>query len=272
MKKDVLIGTAIGDIVGSRFEINNCKTGKDFELFNRYCRFTDDTVMTFAIAKTLTICKEDFSYLKEVAINNMVEIGRKYPNCGYGGSFYFWIKSNNHKPYGSYGNGAAMRISPVAVIINNTDQIKEASACITNVSHNHKDSIKGAEAVCMAIHMALNNRTKDEMISYIENNYFKLHEINENLKSIKELHINCIETVKQSLIAFAESSDFEDAIRNAIAIGGDSDTIAAITGGISAAYYGIPDDIYNQALTYLDSFLLNIHNDFYRQLKNTNNC
>ena len=270
MKKDVLIGTAIGDIVGSRFEINNCKTGKDFELFNQYCRFTDDTVMTFAVAKSLMDCKNEFNSLKDIVINNMVEIGRKYIRCGFGGSFYYWIKNDEHEPYGSFGNGAAMRISPVAVFTSDIDQIKEVSTCITNVSHNHEDSIKGSEAVCIAIHMALNNKTKDEIISYIENNYFKLHVINKNLKSLKEIHINCIETVKQSLIAFDESKDFEDAIRNAIALGGDSDTIAAITGGIAAAYYGIPDDIYNKALTYLDSFLINIHDDFYKKIQNTN--
>lgn len=265
-KKDVLLGTAIGDIAGSRFEINNCKKGKDFVLLHdNYCRFTDDTVMTFAVAKALMSCKKDLSDLKEITITCMTEVGRKYLNCGFGPSFYNWIKGDEHKPYGSYGNGAAMRISPVSVVINNIDEIKEASACITNVSHNHEDSIKGAEAVCIAIHMALDNKNKNEIIKYIEDNYFKIDEVNSNLKSLKEIHINCVETVKQALIAFRESIDFEDAIRNAIALGGDSDTIGAITGSIAAAYYGIPDDLCTKVEKFLDDYLLNIHNEFMKK-------
>ena len=265
-RKDVLLGTAIGDIAGSRFEINNCKTGKDFILLHdNYCRFTDDTVMTFAVAKALMSCKKDLSDLKEITITCMTEVGRKYLNCGFGPSFYNWIKGDEHKPYGSYGNGAAMRISPVSVVINNIDEIKEASACITNVSHNHEDSIKGAEAVCIAIHMALDNKNKNEIIKYIEDNYFKIDEVNSNLKSLKEIHINCVETVKQAFIAFRESIDFEDAIRNAIALGGDSDTIGAITGSIAAAYYGIPDYLCIKVEKFLDDYLLNIHNEFMKK-------
>ena len=268
MKRDVIIGTAIGDIAGSRFEINNCKTGKDFILLhNDYCRFTDDTVMTFAVAKALTICEGSIDKLKDVIVDTVVEVGRRYLDCGFGPSFYYWLKNDEHKPYGSFGNGAAMRISPVAVIFKDEDKIKQASACITNISHNHEDSIKGAEAVCMAIHMALNDKTIDDIKSYIDNNYFRIDEVNKELKSSRERHINCVETVKRSLEAFYKSTGFEDAIRNAIAIGGDSDTIAAITGGIAAAYYGIPENIYNDAIKFLDEYLLNIHSDFCSVIK-----
>lgn len=266
MKKDVILGTAIGDIVGSRFEINNCKTGKDFELFhNQFCRFTDDTVMTFAVAKALMICNNNLDNLKQIVIDTMVEIGRKYINCGFGPSFYYWLKNDKHEPYNSYGNGSAMRISPVAVVFKDINQIKKASSIITNVSHNHIDSIIGSEAVCIAINMAINNTNKKEIKQYIEYNYFKLDEINQKLKSQKEININCVETVKKSLKAFFDSNDFEDAIRNAIALGGDSDTIAAITGGIASAYYGIPEDIYQKALKFLDTYLINIHNEFIKK-------
>lgn len=268
MKKDVLLGTAIGDIAGSRFEINNCKTGKNFVLLHDdYCKFTDDTVMTFAVAKALISCKSDLSNLKDIVINSMVEVGGKYINCGFGPSFRSWIKNEEHRPYGSYGNGASMRISPVAVAIKNIDKIKSASACITNVSHNHEDSIKGAEAVCIAIHMALNENTKEEIIKYIEEKYFKIHEVNNNLKSLKEIHINCVETVKQAMIAFEESINFEDAIRCAIALGGDSDTIGSIAGGIAAAYYGIPEDLCEHASLFLDDYLMKIHDNFYTCFK-----
>ena len=269
MIKDILIGTAIGDIAGSRFEINNCKTGKDFILLHdKYCRFTDDTTMTFAVADSLIKSNRDLNSLEQNVIDSMVKVGRNHITCGFGFSFQVWLKSDEHIPYGSYGNGAAMRISPVAVVFKNLEDIKKSSACITNVSHNHKDSILGAEAVCVAIYMSLNNKTKDEIIKYIEDNYFKIDVINPNLKTLKEIHINCVETVKQSLIAFRDSKDFEDAIRNAIALGGDSDTIGAITGSIASAYYGIPKEIYEHALKFLLDDLMIIHEEFQKYINN----
>lgn len=266
--KDVLIGTAIGDIAGSRFELNNCKTGKDFILLHdQYCRYTDDTVMIFAVAKALIKCNSDLTTLEKEAMDSMVEVGRNHINCGFGPSFYYWLKNEEHKPYGSYGNGAAMRISPVVVAFKDLSDIKKASAYITNLSHNHEDSIMGAEAVCVSIYMAINNCSKDEIINYIKNNYFKLNEINNKLKKQKDININCVETVKKSLIAFKNSINFEDAIRNAIALGGDSDTIGAITGSIASLYYGIPEEIYNKALNFLSDDLKNIHKEFEKYIK-----
>lgn len=262
LKKDVLLGTIIGDIVGSRFELINNKYGKEFELLNKYCRYTDDSVMTLAVAKAFLETKNDYSDLEEQAITAMTEIGRKYPNCGYGPSFYRWIMSEEHKPYNSFGNGSAMRISAVSIVSKNIDEIKKLSAIITNVSHNHPDSINGSEAVAIAIHMALKGKNKNEIRKYIETNYFKIDDLRINTMKPQYFHINCIETVKQSLKAFLESCDFEDAIRNAIALGGDSDTIGAITGSIASAYYGIPETIVNKTLEYLDEYLIKIHDDF----------
>jgi type I restriction enzyme M protein len=227
--------------------------------------------MTLSVAKAFLESKEDYSNLKEQVIKSMTEVGRKYPNCGYGPSFYRWIMSEEHKPYGSFGNGAAMRISAVGVVAKDVNEIKRLSSIVTNVSHNHPDSISGAEATAVTIFMALNEKNKNEIKEYIEKNYFKIEDLKIDIMKPQYFHINCIETVKQALSAFLESTDYEDAIRNAIALGGDSDTIAAITGGMAAAYYGIPDEIYNKALTYLDSFLINIHDDFYKKIKNTNN-
>lgn len=265
--KDVLIGTAIGDIVGSRFEIVNCKTGKVFDFFHPYCRFTDDTVMAFAVANALTISKDDLSDLKENTINSMVEIGLKYPDCGYGGKFAYWLISKEHKPYESFGNGSAMRISPVGVLDKEVDELKSISDIVTNVSHNHIDSTTAAQAVVVAIHMALNKKSKDEIKEYINNNYFDVYDLKKDEMKIQYFHINAIETVKQSLSSFFESNSFEDSIRNAISLGGDSDTIAAITGGIAAAYYGIPKDIYDKAFNYLDDYLINIHDEFIKKYK-----
>lgn len=261
LKKDVLIGTIIGDIAGSRFEIANSK-GKDFEIFNSKCRFTDDSVMTLAVANAFVETKGDYSDFKMQVIRSMTELGKKYSNCGFGASFYKWIMSEEHQPYGSYGNGSAMRISSVGIVSKTADEVKKLSSIVTNISHNHPDSVNGAEAVAMSIYMALNGESKDSIAQYVENNYFKIYELRNDTMKPQEFHINCVETVKQSLQAFLESKDYEDAIRNAIAIGGDSDTIGAITGSIASAYYGVPEYMYNKALAYLDEYLINIIRNF----------
>ena len=263
-RKDVIFGTIIGDVSGSRFEILNTKN-RDFEFFHKNCHFTDDSVMTLAVAKAFLDLNDDYSDFEKKIIETMTELGRKYPNCGYGPSFRHWIMSDEHKPYGSFGNGAAMRISAVGVVAKNISEIKKLSAIVTNVSHNHSDSIIGSEATAVAIHLALNGKSKEEIKEYIESNYFMIYDLRKDTMKLHEFHINCVETVKQSIGAFIDSDDFEDAIRNAIALGGDSDTIAAITGGIAAAYYGIPDDIYNKVLEYLDDYLIGIHDNFYKK-------
>lgn len=262
MIKDVLLGTIIGDIAGSRFELVNNKYGKEFEFIHKFCRYTDDSVMTLAVAKAFLEAKEDYSNFEEQVIKSMTEVGRKYPSCGYGPSFYRWIMSEDHKPYGSFGNGSAMRISAVGVVSKSIEEIKKLSAIVTNVSHNHPDSINGSEATAVAIHMALNGKSKDEIKKYIEDNYFKIDDLKIDTMKPQYFHINCVETVKQSIGAFLESTDYEDAIRNAIALGGDSDTIGAITGGIASAFYGIPEDISKKVLEYLDGYLIKIHDDF----------
>lgn len=265
LNKDVILGAIIGDIVGSRFELNNNKNGKQFEFLNKFCRFTDDTTMTLAVAKAFLDSNSDYSDLKDNVIKSMVELGKKYPNCGYGPSFCRWINSETHEPYKSYGNGSAMRISSVGVIAKDIDEIKKFTTVITNVSHNHPDSINGSEVVAIAIYMSLKGKDKEEIKQYIENNYFKINDLKINEMKPRDFHINCVETVKQALSSFMESTDFEDAIRNAISLGGDSDTLASITGGIASAYYGIPDEINNEALKYLDDYLIDIHNRFYNK-------
>ena len=267
LKKDVLLGAIIGDISGSRFELVNNKKGKQFEFFHKYCRYTDDSVMSLAVAKAFIESKDDYSNLEEETIKSMVEIGRKYPDCGYGPSFYRWIVSDKHEPYGSFGNGSAMRIGPIGVVAKDISEIKKLSAIVTNVSHNHPDSINGSEAVAVAIHMALKGKSKEDIKQYIESNYFKIDNLKCNEMKPQYFHINCVETVKQSLSSFLDSYDFEDAIRNAIALGGDSDTLAAITGSIAAAYYGIPDEICEKALDYLDGYLISIHDCFYNKFE-----
>ena len=264
-KKDPVLGAVIGDIAGSRFEMFSNRDGKVFELLHKLGKYTDDSVMTLAIAKAFLDSKKDYRDIKEKATKSMIELGRKYPNRGYGPSFYKWIMSEDHLPYKSFGNGAAMRISPVGVVLSNIDDIKEISKIITCVSHNHPDSVIGATVVSIVIRMALNGDDKETIKKYVEENYFIINNLNNDSRFF---NINCVETVKQSLMAFLDSYDFEDTIRNAISYGGDSDTIGAIAGSMAAAYYGIPEDLCNKALSYLDDYLIEIHDNFYEKYCN----
>jgi ADP-ribosylglycohydrolase len=256
-----MLGAIIGDIVGSRFEWNNNKT-KHFELLNDKCFFTDDTVMTLAIAKAILHSKSDYSDLSSLSIKYMQEVGRNYPSCGYGGAFGLWVFSNNPKPYNSFGNGAAMRVSPVGFVAKSLDQAISLSKKVTEVTHNHPEGIKGAEATAVAIYLARNGYNINDIKNYIDKHYYKMNFTLDEIRDTYKFNETCQDTVPQAIMAFLESTSFEDAIRNAISIGGDSDTLAAITGGIAEACYGIPKEIRNKALTYLDKRLLNILLDF----------
>ena len=252
-----MLGAIIGDIAGSRFEWNNQKT-KNFELLNMECKFTDDTVMSIAICDALMNSKRDMSDLGANAVKSMQAFGKKYPNAGYGGSFRKWIIAKNPQPYNSWGNGSAMRVSACGFAASSVEEAKRLSRCVTEVTHNHPEGIKGAEAVAVAVYLANTGKNILDIQDYITKNYyditFKLDDIREDYT----FDVSCQGSVPQALEAFFESVSFEDAIRNAISIGGDSDTIAAITGGIAEAYYGIPTDLRKLAITYLDGILLNI--------------
>ena len=256
-----MLGAIIGDIVGSRFEWNNNKS-KQFDLLTYKCSVTDDSIMTLAIAKALLESKSDYSDLSENAVKYMQNIGQHYPNCGYGGHFREWIYSDNPKPYNCYGNGAAMRVSACGFVANTLEEVKQLSKAVTEVTHNHPEGIKGAEATAVAIFLARSGKNLLEIRDYITKNYYPLNFSLDEIRDNYEFNESCQGTVPQALEAFFESKNFEDAIRNAISIGGDSDTIAAITGGIAGAYYGIPTDIRKHALTFLDERLLKILVEF----------
>lgn len=260
-----MIGAIIGDIVGSRFEWNNIKS-KDFDLFTAGCFFTDDSVMTIAVADALIRAKGNLDILSEYAVESMQLIGRPFPDCGYGGSFYHWMYSDNPKPYGSYGNGAAMRVSACGFAAKSLEEAKALSKAVTEVTHNHPEGIKGAEATAVAIYLARSGYSIEEIQQHISTKYYPMDFTLDEIRDTYEFNETCQDTVPQALKAFFESLDFEDAIRNAISIGGDSDTLAAITGGIAEAYYGVPQDIKDKALNYLDEDLLQIVNRFYNEL------
>lgn len=256
-----MLGAIIGDLVGSRFEFNNNRT-KEFDFLTHKCFFTDDSVMSLAVAKALLDCDGDFVDLSKQAVIKMQSIGRPYHNCGYGGSFYNWMYSSNPTPYGSYGNGAAMRISACGFVGNSLEEVIEISRKVTEVTHNHPEGIKGAEATAVAIYMARTGKSLLDIQDYINKHYYKIDFRLDDIRDTYQFNETCQDTVPQALEAFFESTDFEDAIRNAISIGGDSDTLGAIVGGIAEAYYGIPNSIRNHALTFLDDTLLKILIEF----------
>lgn len=252
-----MIGAIIGDIVRSRFEWNNIKS-KDFEFFTYKCFPTDDSVMTLALAQAILVSKPDHSDLSKNAVECMQSVGRDYPNCGYGGGFNEWMFSDDPKPYNSYGNGAAMRVSAAGFAANSIEEAKELSRKITEVTHNHPEGIKGAEATVVAIYLAKAGSSLREIRDYIDKNYYPMDFTLDGIRATYKFNETWQDTVPQALMAFFESTDFEDAIRNAISIGGDSDTLAAICGGVAEAYYGVPAEIRKHALTFLDQQLLKI--------------
>lgn len=253
-----MLGAIIGDIAGSRFEFSNYRR-KDFEILEHGCFFTDDSIMTLAVAKALMQTNGGKTGdLKNAAITCMQEVGRLYPNCGYGTSFYHWIYSDSPKPYNSYGNGAAMRVSAVGFIAQSEQEVFSLAQAVTEVSHNHPEGIKGATATALAVYLAKNGASKDEIRDRMKEFYSLDFTIN-SMRKVYYFNETCQNTVPQALVAFLESESFEDAIKTAVSVGGDSDTLTAITGGIAEAYYGVPTDIREKALTYLDERLLKIY-------------
>jgi ADP-ribosylglycohydrolase len=251
----MLIGPIIGDVVGSVYEWNNIKT-KDFNMFNPLCEFTDDTVMTIAVADSI-LTKRDFGLV-------MWEYGRKYGGRGYGEKFANWLDDNQMLPYNSFGNGSAMRVSPIGYAYNDLEQVLDIALESAIVTHNHPEGIKGAQSIALAICLSRHGKSKKEIKNLITKlfNYnldFTLEEIRPNYT----FDVTCQGSVPHAIVSFLESTSFEDAIRLAVSIGGDSDTIACIAGSISSAYYAeIPIDLINFVTSKLPSEFIDIINEF----------
>ncbi len=252
-----MLGAIIGDIAGSRFERKNHRS-KLFTLLTEDCYVTDDSLMTLAICQALLHCKTDQSDLSVLAVKYMQEMGRAHPYAGYGKGFRNWIHSDNPQPYNSIGNGAAMRVSGCGIVARSLEEAKFLSRSVTEVTHNHPESIKGAEATAVAVFLANNGSTIAQIQEHINNNYYPMDFTLDSIRDTYQFSSTCQGTVPQALTAFFESTDFEDTIRNAISIGGDSDTIAAIAGGIAGVYYGIPAHIAEQGLCFLEEDLQDI--------------
>ena len=245
-----MIGAIIGDIVGSVYERHNIKT-KDFEFFSEGSRFTDDTVMTCAVCYAVREYKAR-SNVNVIGLfqKRMVELGQMYPDAGYGGKFRQWLQNDYRRPYGSYGNGSAMRVSACGMLADSLEEAHNLAVYSAEVSHNHPEGIKGAVAVAEAIYLARQKKTKDEIRVHLSQ-YYDLNFTLDEIRPTYEFDSSCQGSVPQAIEAFLEAENFEDAIRNAISIGGDSDTIAAIAGSIAEPYFGIPARLKARAYGYL---------------------
>lgn len=253
-----IIGAICGDIIGSTRENHPIKT-KYFDLFPRHSIFTDDTIMTLAVASWLLKDKSS----KEVLVEELQYFGNTYPGGGYGGRFIRWLQQENPKPYGSWANGSAMRVSPCAWVADSLEEAQKLAYDSAVVTHNHPFGIKGALATCDAIYLARMGASKDEIKNHIEVRYeYDLSRSLDEIRPVYRMHLSCEKSVPESIICFLEARDFEDTIRNAVSLGGDADTQAAIAGSIASAYWEVPDDISSEAINLLDDRLLNVFNDF----------
>jgi ADP-ribosylglycohydrolase len=231
-----MIGAIAGDMIGSVYETHPIKT-KDFLLFHPQCRFTDDSVLTIAVAQAVM---EDGDYRRWVW-----EIGRRYPYARYGGAFIRWLHSSSPEPYNSWGNGSAMRVSPVGWAFDSIDTVMTEAARSAEISHNHPEGIKGAQASALAVFLARTTQDKDMIKNEIIERFgYNLDRTVEEIRPSYRFDVSCQGTVPEAVIAFLEADDYEDAVRNAVSLGGDSDTLACITGAIAEAYFGpVPPDI-----------------------------
>ena len=229
-----MFGALVGDIIGSAFEFNNVKS-KEFSFFNKTTRFTDDSVLTLAISNYFL--KFNKSLNRDELIKIVKETSLKYINAGYGPSFLKWLKSDSSSAYNSYGNGAAMRISPVAYISRNLNEVIKLSDFITSITHNHEEGIKGARSIAASIFLLLHGASKSEIKNYIESSYYSLDFDYRELVNNYKFEMSCQKSVPQAIFLFLISTDYLDALKNAISIGGDSDTISDMVLALSEAYY-----------------------------------
>jgi ADP-ribosylglycohydrolase len=251
-----MIGAIAGDIIGSVYEFNNIKT-KAFPLFSPSSRFTDDTVLTIAVANAII---SEIPY-----VDSIREFGRAYPNAGYGKAFKEWLFVENPKPYNSWGNGSAMRVSPVGFAFNSINEVLKEARLSAEITHNHPEGIKGAQATALAKYLARKGAARDNIKKEIHDRFgYNLDRSVDEIRLNYTYDVSCQGTVPEAIICFLDSTSYEDAIRNAISLGGDSDTLACITGGISEAFYGpVPEDIIKNVDNILPPGLMRHVKSFY---------
>lgn len=260
-----MYGAILGDIIGSPYEFDRGLKTKDFPLFVKASEFTDDTVMTIAVAEAFMQLPKGFTddEAHEALVESMQRFGKKYWNAGYGNRFFQWLLSKNPSPYNSFGNGSAMRVSSVAWLFNSLDEVRRCARLSSVVTHNHPEGIKGAEATAAAIYMARTGCSKEEIKTYIIEQFgYDLsrtcNEIRPNYRHVE----SCQETVPEAITAFLEGSSFEDVIRTAVSLGGDCDTLTAIAGSIAEGLYGVPKELKSECTSRLPQPLLDVLKKF----------
>lgn len=244
-----MYGAILGDIIGSPYEFDQGYKTKDFPLFSRNSKFTDDSVMTLAVADAFLSLPPEASEveIRRFLVRSMQTYGRKYPYAGYGGMFRRWLKGPNPQPYGSYGNGSAMRVSSAAWLFGDLETVRYMARLSAEVTHNHPEGIKGAEATSSAIYLARTGSTKAEIKAYIEANFhYDLSRTCDEIRPAYRHVESCQKTVPEAITAFLEGESFEDVIRTAVSLGGDCDTLTAIAGSIAEGFYGVPEELKKQ--------------------------
>ena len=240
-----MIGAILGDMIGSPYEFDRSPKTKEFPLFGKHSVFTDDSVMTVAVADALlgTMGKTD-EEIKAALVESMQKWGKKYPDAGYGGMFYRWLRSKQPEPYGSYGNGSAMRVSAAGWLFDTLEETRHIARLTAEVTHNHPEGIKGAEATAGAIYMARTGSSKEEIKAYVIREFgYDLSRTCDEIRPGYHHVESCQETVPEAITAFLEGTGFEDVIRTAVSLGGDCDTLTCIAGGMAEAMYGVPEDL-----------------------------
>ena len=239
-----MYGAILGDIIGSPYEFDMGNKTMEFPLFSKNSTFTDDSVMTLAVAEAFldTRGTGDLGWIRNRLIRGMQRFGKCYPHAGYGGMFRHWLKAKDPQPYGSFGNGSAMRVSPVAWLYQDLETVRHMARLSAEVTHNHPEGIKGAEATAAAIFLGRTGSTKAEIKAYIEENFgYDLSRTCDEIRPQYHHVETCQETVPEAITAFLEGESFEDVIRTAVSLGGDCDTLTAIAGSMAEGFYGVPE-------------------------------
>lgn len=264
-----MYGAIIGDIIGSRFEFDRGRKTKEFELFARGCYCTDDTVMTAAVAEALMDAglSADEQTVKKNLIKSLKKWGQKYPDAGYGARFISWVLSDDPQPYGSYGNGSGMRVSPAGWLYGSMERTREVARWTAEVSHNHPEGVKGAESVAAAIYLARTGASQDEIRAYITGEFG--YDLSRTVDEIRPMyhHVeDCMRTMPEAFECFLEADSYEDCIRNVMSIGGDTDTLGAIAGGVAEAFWGVPPEILAAAKGYIPADVEAVVSRFYEMV------
>ena len=259
-----MIGAILGDMIGAPYEFDQGDKTKEFPLFSRHSEFTDDSVMTIAVAEALMdMAGRSDDEIRSALTASMQKWGSRYPYAGYGGMFDRWLQTRDPKPYGSFGNGSAMRVSSAGWLYETLEETRHAAVLTAEVTHNHPEGIKGAEAAASAIFLARNGSSKEEIRNYIIEEFgYDLSRTCDEIRPAYHHVETCQETVPEAMTAFLEGTDFEDVIRTAVSLGGDCDTLTCIAGGIAEAFYGVPEELQRECRRRLQQDMLAVLDRF----------